>query len=217
MNSKTSFRLILLLLWAGFSLAQRGDAARPPSSALPAFSAGVSQFAIEDFDGDRNPDLAEVQVGRIDSYFIRYSIRVQLTSGNTQSIGVTAPFGKLQIVPRDVNGDKALDLIVSTAYQHEPVAILLNDGHGNFSPVEPTAFPGAFGESTANWDTASNLTIDAVGVPPKPYAGLCIQTRALPYFRQRPDSIPVSGAGFHLSYFLISRAGRALPSEVHHF
>jgi hypothetical protein len=42
-----------------------------------------------------------------------------------------------------------------------------------------------------------------------------LKARALPHFQWRADSIPVSSAGFPLSSFLISHAGRAPPSEVH--
>jgi hypothetical protein len=57
----------------------------------------------------------------------------------------------------------------------QPVAIFLNDGHGNFSRAEPTAFPGAFSESKTNWVSGSSLTTDAVGMASQSGAGVCAE------------------------------------------
>jgi hypothetical protein len=219
MGSKASFRLILSLsvLCAAMSLAQRDQVKHALSLVSPVSSTGIPQFAIGDFDGDRKPDLAEVQVERSNSQSTEYSIRVHLTSGPDQSIGITAPFGGLQIVPRDVNGDNAPDLIVSTSFQHEPVAIFLNDGHGNFSRAETTSFPGAFNESDTNWRVAStNRATGALGVPPQSNAGICQQVEVLPCYRLRADLVPAPNPGFLSSAFLTSHAGRAPPSVVLH-
>ena len=216
MGSKASFRLILSLsvLCAALSLAQRSQVEHALSLVTPASPTGIPQFAFEDFDGDSRPDLAEVQVEHTDAQVTQYSIRFYLTSGNNQSVGIAAPFGGLQIVARDVNGDNAPDLIVSTAFQHEPVAVLLNDGHGNFSRAEPSSFPGAPREAGTNWKSVSDRDIDGVGIPPQSCSGLSLQADALPYFRRRAGPIPVSSPGFLLTSFLISHAGRAPPSEA---
>lgn len=111
-----------------------------------------AEFAIGDFDGDRIPDLATVEASpksaRGDS---RYSIRLQLTSGAAQVFGVTAPAGGLQIVAQDLNGDNALDVLVRTPWQHKAVAVLLNDGHGNFTLTDPGAFPGSIQDQSTRW------------------------------------------------------------------
>jgi hypothetical protein len=113
-------------------------------------------FAIADFDGDRQPDLATVEAGLSTSAGnTRYSIRFKLTSGDAQVFGVTAPVGGLQIVARDVNGDNALDLLVSTAWQHRQVAVLLNDGHGNFTLASPGAVAASAWEDESQWDSRS--------------------------------------------------------------
>jgi len=44
-------------------------------------------------------------------------------------------------VARDVNGDDAMDLVVTTAMDSHFVAVLLNDGHGKFTLAKPGAFP----------------------------------------------------------------------------
>src|ERR1700724_2155446 len=95
-----------------------------------------SRFAIGDFDGDSQPDLAMVQSG-VDRSDTRYWIRLEFSSGLRDGIGVTAPSGGLHITSRDVNGDHFLDLVVSTAWRHRPLAVLLNDGHGKFTLRDP--------------------------------------------------------------------------------
>lgn len=85
----------------------------------------------------------EIQKGTSSST-TRYSIRLKLTAGAAQVFRVIAPAGGLRIVARDVNGDDALDVLISTAWQHKQVAVLSNDGHGKFTLANPDAFPAAF-------------------------------------------------------------------------
>lgn len=132
------------------------NAARMPTQQSPDSSAQFnSSFAIADFDGDRKPDLATVEFQKSNSASTtRYSIRLNLTAGTVQVFGVTAPAGGLQIVARDVNGDNALDVLVSTAWLHQQVAVLLNDGHGNFTLAPPDAFPAFIWQCERLWNTA---------------------------------------------------------------
>jgi hypothetical protein len=113
-----------------------------------------ASFAIADFDGDRKPDFATVEAQKgSSSDTTRYSIRLQLTHGATQVFALTAPAGGLQIVARDVNGDNALDVLVSTAWLNKQVAVLLNDGHGNFTLADPADFPSARREREGRWNS----------------------------------------------------------------
>lgn len=66
---------------------------------------------------------------------------MQFSSGPGPAIGIEAPLGGLRIDSRDVNGDDRSDLIVSTALESQVVAILVNDGHGNFVIVKRDLFP----------------------------------------------------------------------------
>src|SRR5438105_6355315 len=100
-----------------------------------------SQFAIGDFDGDRQPDVATVEIARFNTLRSRYWVSFQLSRGRLQTIGVTGPGGGLVLLARDVNGDRALDLVLVTPWRHELIAVLLNDGEGNFSPADPTQVP----------------------------------------------------------------------------
>jgi hypothetical protein len=140
-----------------------GNAASTSTRQSPVSSAGFnSNFAIADFDGDRKPDLATVEVQKGNSSSTtQYSIRLQLTAGAVQVFGVIAPAGGLQIIARDVNGDDALDVLVSTAWQHKQVAVLLNDGHGKFTLADPGAFPTAFWGSAGDWTSRTPALCDS--------------------------------------------------------
>jgi hypothetical protein len=124
-----------------------------PARNVPAHETGiVPEFAIQDFDGDSKPDIATVLEGRSGSVDIHYQIRFQLSSGRSQNIDLTAPMGGLDISSRDVNGDDVADVVVTTAGTNQPVAVLLNDGVGNFTASDPSAFPGAFRNSNHFWN-----------------------------------------------------------------
>ena len=202
-----------VLLLFGFiavgSAAASADVQNPPVAAV---GPGVP-FTIADFDGDLRPDIASVQTGRSDFSGTDYWIQLQLTTAGRQSIHVVASIGGLQIAARDVNGDHAVDLVLTTALFRQPVAILLNDGHGSFTQSAPAAFPDAFTESETNWASSSTQVTDAVGVPPQSRAGIFMETRGLPYPKVQVDFTPLSTNGLFLSPFLTSHLGRAPPSK----
>jgi hypothetical protein len=129
-------------LWAGHLQFRNTD--RPISRLVrTAVSLGSTQFAIADFDGDRQPDLALIRVTRNGSPTSQYSVDFNFSSGHKPAICIIGPSGGLQITPRDVNGDKFADLVVTSFLDSQFVAIFLNDGKGNFVPAEPSDFPGA--------------------------------------------------------------------------
>lgn len=171
-------------------------------------------FVIADFDGDQRLDLASIEGGQFESSSTYYWIRFQLTAVGPQAIQLLAPSGGLAIEARDVNGDHAVDLVLTTAWLRQPVAVFLNDGHGSFSRAEPSQFPGAFGDSKRNWGSSANQASEAVGAPPQPRLGFCSDATNLPDVRGPTDSIPGSSSGFPLDSFLIAYAGRAPPPEV---
>jgi hypothetical protein len=151
-----------LLAFAAFcwfvALAGQGTAARPASPQA------FTHFAIADFDGDSRPDLATVNVGQSSARNTRYWIAFRLSGRSSQTVGITAPAGGLQITSRDVNGDSFPDVIVTTAWTNKPVAVLLNDGLGNFTSSNPSEFQSAFTTSGTYWTLAGNEIRDATAL-----------------------------------------------------
>jgi hypothetical protein len=144
--------VILLLVVCASMVATCLETVTPARNASTHEAGIVPQFAIEDFDGDRRPDIATVLEGRTGSAGNHYRIRFQLSTGGTQNIELAAPAGGLDLSSRDVNGDDFLDVVVTTAGTNRPVAVLLNDGAGNFTASDPSAFPGAFHNSHNFWN-----------------------------------------------------------------
>jgi hypothetical protein len=215
---KAPLRAVLVLCLV-LGAAGWANAAGTSTQPLPVSSAGISSnFAIADFDGDRKPDLATVEVQRgSSSSSMQYSIRLQLTAGAAQVFGVIAPAGGLQIVARDVNGDDALDVLVSTAWQHKQVAVLLNDGHGKFRLADPGAFPDALRNSQAEWSGATTQIYDNAAIPSSwssaKASGVCAGA-----FLAGNDTemVPLSDFRFHAVQSVFGCAGRAPPFAVLH-
>ncbi len=141
-SSPNSIRVVIGLM-ALIPLCGAAGNTRPAGEAdWPSSPAQNSaRFAIADFDGDNLPDMASVQIDQSGTYQSRYRIRFSLSTGLQQTVSVMGPVGGLLIASQDVNGDDFLDLVVKSAWQEQPVAVLLNDGHGNFIAVQPAAFP----------------------------------------------------------------------------
>jgi hypothetical protein len=209
------YRSLCLLFFAGL-LGGAAAAADVPSVPVHSFAPDLS-FSVADFDGDSRPDLATIQAGKSDSFRTNYWIQLQLSAAGRQTFQIVAPFGGLQIASRDVNGDNAPDLVLTTTWLGQPVAILLNDGHGNFSRVEPAAFPEAFSQSKPSWGFTTDRAIDAVGAPPQPREDLCSETDLFLHLRSESRFAASSDPRFSIGRFLISHLGRAPPLEASHF
>jgi hypothetical protein len=212
-----SLALAFLCIILGFAAC--GNAASSGPQSWPASTPQVtSQFAIADYDGDRRPDLATVRAGQISSSGTRYWIGFQLSSGPRQTLGITAPTGGLQITSRDVNGDDFLDVIVTTAWTNQPVAVLLNDGHGNFTRSSASAFPGAFLTSEKSWTCITDEIKDAVGLLLSRYlAGDC-EGASRVSSPQDVARLPISWASDISALTpIVSYFGRAPPFFVLHY
>jgi len=173
-----------------------------------------TQFAIGDFDGDRRPDLATVEIARFNSHHSRYWISFQLTKGRLQTIGITAPAGGLVLFARDVNGDRALDLVLVTAWRHEPVAVLLNDGAGNFAAADPTQFEINSVSSETQIGIVPRLREDCT-ILSFQYSALRVPGRKIP---ARRESEPAFSRARRLAVTLFpsSVSGRSPPTSFLH-
>lgn len=144
------FALLLLASTCGTSFAAT-ETQRQQSVTLSRGS-----FTVADFDGDHEPDFAVVQPNEGSPSAGRYWVWLRLSQSGRRYVRVAAPGGGVSIEARDVNGDSAIDLVVATAWLNKPVAVLLNDGHGNFSQVDPSRFAQAFSRASKHWNTSSS-------------------------------------------------------------
>jgi hypothetical protein len=190
-----------------------GSGAQLPNSPTASSEPGLS-FSIADFDGDLKPDLANVQAGQTDVSSTNYQIQLQLSAAGRQTFQIVAPLGGLRIVASDVNGDDALDLVLTTKWLRQPVAILLNDGHGSFSQVDPDAFPEAFGESETKLASIATRVPDAVAVPQQSREDVCSAKKLLIDPELQPCRNGVSDSRFCIASLLISHLSRAPPSTA---
>jgi len=106
-----------------------------------ALAQGSTHFAIADFDGDLRPDLAMIRVSRYGAPQTEYSLELKFSTGARPPIGLIGPAGGLEVFPQDVNGDQIADLVITSVMDSEFVAILLNDGKGNFTQVDRSNYP----------------------------------------------------------------------------
>lgn len=173
-----------------------------------------SSFAIADFDGDHQPDWATVRGGTGSFSTSKYWIELRLSSVGSQFIPLLAPVGGLAIEARDVNGDHAVDLVLTLPLSKRPVAVFLNDGHGNFLQAEATAFPGISERSNNSVGTTSNWEAPAIGPVPQSWNSMSPEVNGIPYDPSLGNSTGSSSPGFALSPFLLSQVGRAPPAQA---
>ncbi len=186
------------------------------SAAIAPAGPGVP-FAIADFDGDHRPDLASIQSGQTKSPSTNdYWVQVRLSRSGPTLFQLVAPKGGLLIEARDVNGDQAIDLILSTAWLGQPVAILLNDGHGSFLRVAPTAFPAAFRKPNSNWNSSASQPLETFGISQEFRTGICVQVSNGSSAQTAAASIQPADVKFGSFYPLASCAGRAPPTDILH-
>jgi hypothetical protein len=154
--------VILALVWLTLGLAPRSAAAEDPRSDRASSQHIAPPLTIGDFDGDQRPDLVTADIGQRDTSHTVYKIAIELSSGARSTLNIAGPDGGLQLTSRDVNGDDWPDVIVTTAWTRRPVAVLLNDGQGNFRELSPEQFPGAFPDSSSSLATTSNEIRDSL-------------------------------------------------------
>ena len=169
-------------------------------------------FAIDDFDGDHRPDFASVQPISNGSSGTIYRVEFQLSATGQQSIHLVGPSGGLRIATRDVNGDDIPDVIVSSAWREETVAVLVSDGRGAFSLADPASFPRASGGSGKTLNAALPPQTDTVATATKLPVGDFSGSKYLLHSSPATGSIPRANFATLRSLLLESLLGRAPPT-----
>lgn len=191
-----------------------------PLSASPAFVANHAgpgmDVAFADLDGDMRPDSARVQHERAAAGGESYAIDFRFSSTDAPaSMNVVAPRGGLRIEARDVNGDNAIDLVLTTAWFREPVAILLNDGHGKFSTAAPTAYPNAFNHPTST--LKANYSDAYIPFAIATQSDFVLATAQPAFYQPAPAARGAvsPSLGFRAGPSRTRFAGRAPPTSLH--
>jgi hypothetical protein len=200
-------RLFLLVLLASFLGSIPVHAS---NVSLPA-SWHRSSFAIGDFDGDSRPDLATIQPVLAGPSAGIYTVRLEFSAGGPLSFDMVGPLGGVRIAARDVNGDAVPDLVLSSASREEPVAILLNNGRGAFSLLDPSSFPGAFNRSKNYLSSDLPSQKDPASKPPQSPGGELSESKYLLHPRPAAATIPEASSVAFLSVLLVSLPERAPP------
>jgi hypothetical protein len=127
------------------------SASGPAVPVLPdtAISRGLltNPWTIADLDGDHSPDLAKSSEVGMGVHGHVYRVEFQL-SGELPNRPFTVSTGNhlgLNIVPRDIDGDSDLDLVITTGVLHQPVGVWLNDGKGAFTRADDSLYPAQDG------------------------------------------------------------------------
>ena len=149
--------LTLWVLWA-LSAPCLASEKQTPSTSQEASTSALSYQggAIADLDGDGRLDVAIVRSESRGPHAFQYRIELALTTRVApSSFSVSADEGGLRIIPRDVDGDGDLDLVITSAWSLAPVGVWINDGHGGFTQGDPTAYPRSI------WTEGPGISSDA--------------------------------------------------------
>src|SRR5467141_867916 len=206
-----ALRLCLLVLVGSFF----GSIPAQASNVSALVSGSRLPFAIDDFDGDHRPDLASVQPVSKNSSGTIYRVQFQLSATGQQSIHLVGPSGGLRIATRDVNGDDIPDVIVSSAWREETVAVLVSDGRGAFSLADPASFPRASGGSGKTLTATSPPQTDTVATASKAPVGDFSGWKYLLHPTPATGSVPRANFATLRSLLVESLLGRAPPTLSH--
>lgn len=138
-------------------------AARPAARALPggnhedsfAYRSGFATAmpgtaVVADLDGDSRTDIAFAKPQGLVNGVYHYQVEVFFSAQPRTTFEVESGpgGGGLHISPRDVDGDKDLDLVITTGFGREPVGVWINDGHGGFTQGDAAIYPISIWQET---------------------------------------------------------------------
>ena len=121
-----------------------GDWENSLAAGASGFALGIRSTAgLADFDGDSRTDIAFAKPRGLVNGLYRYQVEVLLSGQprTTFEVEYGHSGGGLHISARDIDGDRDLDLVITSEVGREPVGVWINDGHGRFSPGNAAIYP----------------------------------------------------------------------------
>ena len=105
---------------------------------------------LADFDGDSRTDIAFARSRGLVNGVYHYQIEVLLSAQPRTTFEVESgpAGGGLHISVKDIDGDRDLDLVITTEFGREPVGVWINDGHGGFTPGDVAIYPDSIWQET---------------------------------------------------------------------
>jgi hypothetical protein len=207
--------LCLLGLVTGIALQPRDTDAFAPAHNVTLSRLSGIRVAIADFDGDWKPDLATVETASLARARANYAIHLQLSAGADSSFLISAPDGGVRVAARDVNGDSFPDVVVSSVWDERVVAILLNDGHGKFSRVEPALYLGTATDADLFLHNSDASLCDQLSVASFRYSFDGEDTRSMAgSVTFLPESVAVPGTPVAHVVALCASPGRSPPNAA---
>jgi hypothetical protein len=126
-------------------------------------SLGHVGWTTADFDGDNQLDVATTRSAGRGRYVLELELSTRRAGGGSGQFSFpplpSSAFG-LHLTPRDVDGDHDLDIIITSGFARQPVAVWINDGRGGFDEGDLAAYPA--------WIWREDLSISALS--PRPTA-----------------------------------------------
>ena len=148
-----TIRVLCVFGLMGFFLAAREAQASPstnredsPANPGSAFAMAIRGTAgVADFDGDSRADVAFARPRGLVNGAYQYQIEVLLSAQSRTTFEVESgpAGGGLHISARDIDGDRDLDLVITTEFGGEPVGVWINDGHGRFTQANAAIYPAS--------------------------------------------------------------------------
>jgi hypothetical protein len=123
---------------------------------------GLTRY-LTSFADDRSLDVATA-AEQVRTGYVRYVVRLQVSSGAEQSVDVTGPPGGLRTEVRDMTGDGVRnDLILTPVLIRWPLTVLVNDGHDHFAVVISGDMPDSIGDgkdrASGNRDVPNSVAL----------------------------------------------------------
>ena len=130
-------------------------AAFVPSAAAQRSVLSLTPWIAADFDGDHTADLVRAGSFRPDGSGFIQEISLSFSAWESRAVSVRLPSLAYNLIARDVDGDSDRDLIVE-ALTREPLAVLLNDGDGQFHEAPLGDFSELFfHRESSSWEAAA--------------------------------------------------------------